>query len=81
MDLFKKTLGPVLKVMEDADKEKNEVDEIVLVGGEFSASSTSGCCQNTLLKFMQILGICSSVAIGILLRVGQRGGRDCARWR
>jgi len=32
-DLFKKTLGPVGKVMEDADLEKNEVDEIVLVGG------------------------------------------------
>merc|ERR1712037_1005335 len=28
-----KTLGPVGKVMEDADLEKNEVDEIVLVGG------------------------------------------------
>merc|ERR1711871_559476 len=33
MDLFKKTLGPVGKVMEDADLSKNEVDEIVLVGG------------------------------------------------
>jgi len=32
-DLFKKTLGPVGKVMEDADLEKAEVDEIVLVGG------------------------------------------------
>jgi heat shock protein 5 len=32
-DLFKKTLGPVQKVMEDADMEKSEVDEIVLVGG------------------------------------------------
>merc|ERR1719158_447707 len=32
-DLFKKTLGPVQKVMEDADLEKDEVDEIVLVGG------------------------------------------------
>jgi len=32
-DLFKKTLGPVGKVMEDADVEKDEVDEIVLVGG------------------------------------------------
>uniref|UniRef100_A0A7S1BW94 Uncharacterized protein n=1 Tax=Corethron hystrix TaxID=216773 RepID=A0A7S1BW94_9STRA len=32
-DLFKKTLGPVGKVMEDADLEKDEVDEIVLVGG------------------------------------------------
>jgi len=32
-DLFKKTLGPVGKVLEDADVEKDEVDEIVLVGG------------------------------------------------
>merc|ERR1712178_584984 len=33
MDLFKKTLGPVGKVMSDAGMGKNEVDEIVLVGG------------------------------------------------
>merc|ERR1712139_492543 len=32
-DLFKKTLGPVTKVLEDADMAKSEVDEIVLVGG------------------------------------------------
>jgi heat shock protein 5 len=32
-DLFKKTMGPVGRVMEDADMEKSEVDEIVLVGG------------------------------------------------
>merc|ERR1719248_485098 len=32
-DLFLKTLGPVQKVMEDADMDKSEVDEIVLVGG------------------------------------------------
>merc|ERR1712024_285300 len=32
-DLFKKTLGPVGKVLSDADVEKSEVDEIVLVGG------------------------------------------------
>merc|ERR1719330_483270 len=32
-DLFKKTLGPVGKVMEDADVSKSEVEEIVLVGG------------------------------------------------
>merc|ERR1719515_599437 len=32
-DLFKKTLGPVGKVMEDADLSKSEIDEIVLVGG------------------------------------------------
>jgi len=33
LDLFKKTLGPVQKVLEDADISKTEVDEIVLVGG------------------------------------------------
>merc|ERR1711998_373766 len=33
MDLFKKTLGPVEKVMSDAGLKKNEVDEIVMVGG------------------------------------------------
>lgn len=33
LDLFKKTLGPVQKVLEDAGMEKNEVDEVVLVGG------------------------------------------------
>jgi len=32
-DLFKKTLGPVGRVLSDADVEKDEVDEIVLVGG------------------------------------------------
>jgi len=32
-DLFKKTLAPVSKVLEDADVAKSEVDEIVLVGG------------------------------------------------
>jgi heat shock protein 5 len=33
LDLFKKTLSPVQKVMEDSDLSKSEVDEIVLVGG------------------------------------------------
>jgi heat shock protein 5 len=33
IDLFKKTLGPVGKVMSDAGLKKTEVDEIVLVGG------------------------------------------------
>lgn len=33
LDLFKKTLGPVQKVLEDSDMSKGEVDEIVLVGG------------------------------------------------
>jgi len=33
MDLFKKTLGPVEKVLDDASLKKNQVDELVLVGG------------------------------------------------
>merc|ERR1711981_294407 len=33
MDLFKKTLGPVKKVMEDSSFKKTQLDEIVLVGG------------------------------------------------
>jgi heat shock protein 5 len=33
MDLFRSTMKPVQKVLEDADLRKDEVDEIVLVGG------------------------------------------------
>uniref|UniRef100_A0A1B6FYC6 Uncharacterized protein n=1 Tax=Cuerna arida TaxID=1464854 RepID=A0A1B6FYC6_9HEMI len=33
MDLFRKTLAPLKKVLEDADMSKKDVDEIVLVGG------------------------------------------------
>lgn len=33
MDFFRATLKPVQKVLEDADLQKNQVDEIVLVGG------------------------------------------------
>merc|ERR1712127_1022484 len=33
MDLFRSTMVPVKKVMEDGDMEKSEIDEIVLVGG------------------------------------------------
>ena len=32
-DLFHKTMGPVKKAMEDAGLKKNQIDEIVLVGG------------------------------------------------
>uniref|UniRef100_A0A3P9DM40 Endoplasmic reticulum chaperone BIP n=1 Tax=Maylandia zebra TaxID=106582 RepID=A0A3P9DM40_9CICH len=33
MDLFRSTLKPVQKVLEDADLKKSDIDEIVLVGG------------------------------------------------
>ncbi|KAL5981505.1 Luminal-binding protein 5 [Asimina triloba] len=32
-DLFRKTMGPVQRALEDAGLEKNQIDEIVLVGG------------------------------------------------
>jgi len=32
-DLFRSTMKPVQKVLDDADLQKNQVDEIVLVGG------------------------------------------------
>jgi molecular chaperone DnaK (HSP70) len=32
-DLFKNTLGPVKQVLEDSGLKKNQIDEIVLVGG------------------------------------------------
>jgi len=33
IDLFKKTIGPVQKVLDDSKLKKHEIDEIVLVGG------------------------------------------------
>lgn len=33
LDLFKKTLGPVQQALDDAGLKKNQIDEIVLVGG------------------------------------------------
>lgn len=33
IDLFRKTMGPVKRAMEDANMKKSEIDEIVLVGG------------------------------------------------
>jgi heat shock protein 5 len=33
MDLFKKTLEPVQRALDDSQKKKSEIDEIVLVGG------------------------------------------------
>jgi len=46
VDLFKKTLGPVSKVMEDADMSKSEVDEIVLVGGSTRIPKVQGLLKD-----------------------------------
>ena len=45
LDLFKKTLGPVGKVMEDGDLAKTEIDELVLVGGSTRIPAASGATR------------------------------------
>ena len=58
-DLFRSTMKPVKKVLEDADLSINQVDEIVLVGGStrilkiqqlvkefFSGKVTSNLCNH-----------------------------------
>mmetsp|Transcript_30964 Transcript_30964/g.61374 ORF Transcript_30964/g.61374 Transcript_30964/m.61374 type:complete len:657 (+) Transcript_30964:56-2026(+) len=45
-DLFKKTLGPVGKVLDDADVKKSEVDEIVLVGGSTRIPKVQGLIKD-----------------------------------
>ncbi|MFS7929563.1 putative Heat shock protein 70 family [Helianthus anomalus] len=40
-DLFRKTVGPVKKAMEDVGLEKRQIDEIVLVGGIYQNSKSS----------------------------------------
>merc|ERR1712032_710866 len=41
-DLFKNTLGPVKQVMEDSGLKKNQIDEIVLVGGSTRITNDKG---------------------------------------
>merc|ERR1712093_256402 len=41
-DLFHKTMGPVKKAMEDAGLKKNQIDEIVLVGGSTRIPKVQG---------------------------------------
>ncbi|CAM9498087.1 unnamed protein product [Laminaria digitata] len=45
-DLFKKTLGPVEKVLKDAGLEISEVDEVVLVGGSTRIPKVQELLQN-----------------------------------
>jgi heat shock protein 5 len=42
-DLFRKTMGPVRKAMEDANMEKSDIHEIVLVGGSTHIPKFSNC--------------------------------------
>merc|ERR1719402_1327666 len=46
MDLFRGTLKPVQKVLDDADMQKKDVDEIVLVGSSSSLSRSSSTARS-----------------------------------
>lgn len=57
MDIFRKTLEPVRRVLEDAKVDKSQVDDIVLVGG-----STRICkIQEMLKEFFNGKELCKSV--------------------
>merc|ERR1719169_401495 len=49
-DLFKNTLGPVKQVMEDSGLKKNQIDEIVLVGGSTRIPKVQQLINNDLFK-------------------------------
>jgi len=46
MNLFRKTLKPVTQVLSDADLKKNEVDEVVLVGGSTRIPKVQGLLKD-----------------------------------
>jgi heat shock protein 5 len=56
-DLFRTTLGPVKKAMEDADFKKSDIDEIVLVGG----STRIPKVQTLLSDFFNGKELCNSI--------------------
>ena len=56
MDLFRSTMKPVKKVMEDADLTKKDIDEIVLVGG-----------STRIPKIQQLVKVCNLPNIGFYI--------------
>ena len=55
MDLFRSTLKPVKKVLEDADLTKKDIDEIVLVGG-----------STRIPKVQQLVKVCAVYLLALL---------------
>merc|ERR1711968_119982 len=83
-DLFKKTLGPVGKVMSDAGLKKNEVDEIVLVGGSTRIPKVkallkdyfNGKAPNTGINPDEAVAYGAAVQGGILSGEAGEAGKD-----
>jgi len=78
MDLFRSTLKPVKKVLEDADISKKEVDEVVLVGG----STRIPKIQNLVKEFFNDkepnrgINPDEAVAFGAAVQAGVLGGES-----
>lgn len=83
-DLFKKTLGPVGKVLSDAGLKKSEVDEIVLVGGstripkvrELITDYFNGKAVNTGINPDEAIAYGAAVQGGILSGEGGETTKD-----
>merc|ERR1712195_343721 len=83
-DLFKKTLGPVGKVMSDAGLKKSEVDELVLVGGstripkvkELLKDYFNGKTPNTGINPDEAVAYGAAVQGGILSGEGDETTKD-----
>merc|ERR1712227_587135 len=71
-DLFKNTLGPVKQVLEDSGLKKNQIDEIVLVGGStvsqrfssllrISSTAKSPTAASTLMRQSLMAQLCRLV--------------------
>ncbi|XP_039464940.1 endoplasmic reticulum chaperone BiP-like isoform X2 [Oreochromis aureus] len=78
MDLFRSTLKPVQKVLEDADLKKSDIDEIVLVGG----STRIPKIQQLVKEFFNGKEPCrginpdEAVAYGTAVQAGVLSGED-----
>ncbi|CAI5685710.1 unnamed protein product [Oreochromis niloticus] len=78
MDLFRSTLKPVQKVLEDADLKKSDIDEIVLVGG----STRIPKIQQLVKEFFNGKEPCrginpdEAVAYGAAVQAGVLSGED-----
>lgn len=81
MDLFKKTLVPVTKVLSDAGLKKNEVDEVVLVGGSTRIPKVQQLIKDYFNGKEPSKGINpdEAVAYGAAVQGGILGGQDDAK--
>ena len=69
MELFRKTLGPVKKALEDASFKKSDLDEIVLVGGSTRIPKVRECPDRPVFAFRS----CKIYGVGGVIWMGPSG--------